>query len=84
MSFYGNPSYYVGYYLRSKVDNLFLNGSTASEQNNASTQAHIGIGGQVFSIIDHACALVNRETEEIKQNKADNLLHCHILNYQSK
>ena len=39
---YGNPKYYAGYYLRSKVKKLNLNGSAASEQNHSSTQAHIG------------------------------------------
>ena len=81
---YGNPSYYAGYYLRSKAGNLNLNGSTASEQNHASTQAHIGPGGSGYSIMDHVCALVKREAEKIKTlKKADDLLHCRVHNYQS-
>jgi hypothetical protein len=81
---YGNPSYYAGYYLRIKVGKLNLNGSTGSEQNHASTQAHIGPGGAGYSIMDNVCALVKRETQKIKSlKKADDLLHCRVHDYQS-
>ena len=73
----GNPSYYTGYYLRSKAGNLNLNGFTASEQNYASTQAHMGPGGSGYSIMDHVCALVKREAEKIKSLKRQ--MTCYIV-----
>ena len=81
---YDNPEYYAGYYLRSKVGNLNLNGSTASEQNHSSTQACIGPSGHSNSIMDHVCYLVKREAEKMKSMKQkDDLLHCRVHNYQS-
>ena len=84
---YGNPKYYAGYYLRNKVGNLHLNGSTASEQNHLSTQACIGPSGQGNSIMDHVCAFVKREAEKMKKMKR--VMTCYIavsitINLQSK